>query len=186
MTVQEKRYTAEEFWEIAALPENEHRRLELENGVIVDMGESSPTNTVIAMRVGHFLNAFVIPSDLGYVTGADGGFKLPNGNVRQPDAAFVSKQRLSKLPRKFNLAPDLAVEVVSKREDILKKVYEYLDAGTQLVWAVYAEDKTVHVFQLDDHGILRGQRLDVNATLDGGDILPGFTLAVRDIFPKLD
>lgn len=184
MTLQEKLYTAEEFWEIAALPENENHRLELEDGVIVDMGESSPTNTVIAMRVGHFLNAFVIPSDLGYVTGADGGFKLPNGNVRQPDAAFISKQRLSTLPHKFNIAPDLAVEVVSKREDILKKVYEYLDSGTRLVWAVYAEDKTVIVFQLDEHGVLRGERLGVSAALDGGDVLPGFSLPVRDIFPE--
>ncbi len=184
MAVAERRYTAEEFWEIAALPENEHRRLELEDGAIVDMGESRPINTIIAGRVLYFINAFVIPRDLGYVTGADGGFKLSNGNVRLPDVGFISKQRLSAIPKKFRIAPDLAVEVVSNREDILKKVYEYLDSGTRLVWAVYAEDKTVIVFQFDEAGGLRGQRLDVKGTLDGGDVLPGFTLPVNDIFPE--
>jgi Uma2 family endonuclease len=184
MAVAEQRYTAEEFWKIAALPENENRRLELEDGVIIDRGWSSPTNTIIAARVVHFLSAFVIPQNAGYVTGADGGFELPNGNVRRPDAGFVSKQRLPKIPKKFKIAPDLAVEVVSPKEDILKKVYEYLDSGTRLVWANYADDKIVIVFQLDQHGILRGERFDINSTLDGGEVLPGFTLAVKDIFPS--
>lgn len=183
MAVAERRYTAEEFWEIVSLPENEERRLELEDGVIIDMGEVSPVNTIIGARIVHFLSVFVIPNDTGYVTGADGGFELPNGNVRRPDAGFGSKQRLPKIPKKFKIAPDLAVEVVSPKEDILKKVYEYLDAGTQLVWAIYAEDKTVIAFQLDEHGILRGERFDINGTLDGGVVLPGFTLAVKDIFP---
>lgn len=183
MAVAERRYTAEEFWEIAALPENEERRLELVDGVIVDMGWSSPLNTIVGIRMATFLNVFVSAHDLGYVTGADGGFDLPNGNVRRPDAGFVSKQRLPKIPKKFKIAPDLAVEVVSPKENILKKVYEYLDAGTRLVWAIYAEDKTVIVFQLDEHGILRGERFDINGTLNGGDVLPSFTLAVRNIFP---
>ena len=76
MALREKLYTAEEFFEIANLPENEDKRLELDDGVIVDMGSSSQLNTVTAMRIGTFLNNHVIPNDLGYVTGADGGFKL--------------------------------------------------------------------------------------------------------------
>jgi Uma2 family endonuclease len=183
MAVAERRYTAEEFWEIAALPENEHRRLELEDGVIVDMGWSSPRNTIVGIRVATFINVFVMSNDLGYVTGADSGFILPNGNTRRPDVGFITKGRLADIPEKFNIAPDLAVEIVSPNEDILKKVYEYFDSGTRLVWAVYTKDKTVIVFQLDEHGILRGQRLDIEGILDGGDVLPGFTLPVRDIFP---
>ncbi|HLU10677.1 MAG TPA: Uma2 family endonuclease [Oceanobacillus sp.] len=183
MSVAERSYTADEFWEIASLPENEDRRLELEDGEIVDMGWSSPLNTIVAVRMATFINVFVLANDLGYVTGADGGFILPNGNTRRPDVGFVSKQRLSALPERFYLAPDLAVEVVSPNEDILKKVYEYLDSGTRLVWAIYAEDKTVIVFKFDEHNILRGERLDITGTLDGGDVLPGFTLAVKDIFP---
>jgi len=183
MAVRERLYTAEEFWEIARLPENEEQRLELEGGVIVEMASSSPINTIVAGRVIYFLNAFVIPANLGYVTVPDGGFKLGPHKVRQPDAAFISKGRLPEVPRQFNLAPDLAVEVVSANEDVLKKVNEYLRAGTRLVWAIYCEEKTVYVFRLDEDGKVRGQSFGIDDTLEGEDVLPGFTLAIKDLFP---
>jgi Uma2 family endonuclease len=186
MAVQEKLYTAEEFWEIASLPENEDRRLELEDGVIVDMGESSPTNSVIAGRFVYFLNAFVLPDDLGFVTGADGGYKLGTGRVRQPDAAFISKARMPELPTRFSIAPDLAIEVVSPDEDIFKKATEYLTSGTRLVWAVYADRQMVYAFTLDDDGTVHSKPYDINGTLDGSDVLPGFTLAVKDIFSGVE
>jgi Uma2 family endonuclease len=181
---QERLYTAEEFWDIAQLPENQDKRLELEDGVIIEMGASSPANSVTAMRIGHFLNAFVIPRDLGYVTGADGGFKLASKRVRQPDVGFISKARSPKLPKRFEVAPDLAVEIVSPDEDIFKKARQYLHAGTHMVWAVYADERTVYVMTLNDDGVLTSKPFGENDTLDGGDILPGFTLPVRDIFPS--
>ena len=183
MALREKQYTAEEFFEIAGLPENDEKRLELDDGEIVEMAESKPINSVTAARISTFLNIFIMPRDLGYVTGADGGFKLGEKQVRQPDVAYVSKERVPKLPRRFGIAPDLAVEVVSPDEDIFKKAREYLDAGTKLVWAVYTDEKTIYVFQLDQDGSVRSKPFDINATLDGGNVLPGFTLAVKDIFP---
>lgn len=180
---QEKLYTAEEFWKIARLPENEGKRLELDEGEIVEMAASKPVNTIIAGRVIYYLNAFVIPHDLGYVTVPDGGFKLAPKTVRQPDAAFISKARVPKIPHEFEIAPDLAVEIVSPHEDVWKKANEYLRAGTKLVWAVYPNDKIVYVFRLNDDGSLQGQPFDISATLDGGDVLPGFSLLVSDIFP---
>jgi Uma2 family endonuclease len=183
MVAGEKLYTAEEFWEIAQDPANEQRRLELDEGEIVEMAESSPTNTVIAGRVIYFLNGYVIPRNIGYVTSPDGGYRLAERKVRQPDAAFISKARVAKLPRHFEVPPDLAVEIVSPNEDALKKVNEYLRAGTQMVWAVYADDREVYVFTLNTDGSLRGQPFGVDDTLDGGTVLPGFTLPVRDIFP---
>ncbi len=184
MVTREKLYTFEEFWEVACLPENENRRLELEDGVIVEMGASSPINTVTAGRILHFLNAFVIPRNLGYVTGADGGFKLAPKKSRLPDVGFISKARLPHLPKRFDFPPDLAVELVSEDEDIFKKALEYLTAGTKLVWAVYALEKTVHVMRLDEDGGLRSLPYGVDSVLDGEDVLPGFSLPVRDIFPE--
>src|SRR5690349_11072937 len=107
MLIHEKLYTPEEFFEIAALPENEDRRLELDEGVIVEM-TSSRLNTVTGMRIGYFLNSHVIPNDLGLVTGADGGFVLTATNrVRRPDAAFISKAHGVKLVGvEFTIAPD--------------------------------------------------------------------------------
>ncbi len=184
MLLREKLYTAEEFREFARLPENENKRLELDDGVIVEMAASRPVNTVTAGLVIYHLNAFVVPNRLGYVTVPDGGFELAPRKNRQPDAAFVSKQRLPQLPDEFKLAPDLAVEVVSEDEDIFKKARDYLYTGTKLVWAIYYYEKTVYVLWLDEDGEVRSKAHDINATLDGGEVLPGFKLSVRDIFPE--
>jgi len=168
MALREKLYTAEEFFEIASLPENEDKRLELDDGEIVEMAESSPTNSVTATRISTFINNFVIPRNLGYVTGADGGYKLAEKRVRQPDVGFISKARLPKLPKRFQIPPDLAVEIVSPDEDIFKKAREYLHAGTKMVWAVYTDEKTVHIMQLDEDGGLKSKPFDITSTLDGG------------------
>lgn len=175
--------SAEAFFQIAALPENADRRLELEDGGIVEVAASTPINSVTAGRILHFINTFVIPRDLGYVTGADGGFKLGTNRVRQPDVGFISKTRAATLPKRFNIAPDLAVEVVSPDEDIFKKAREYLSAGTRQVWAVYTDEQAVYVITQAADGELRAQQFTLADTLDGGEVLPGFSLPVRDLFP---
>lgn len=184
LELQEKLFSAEEFFQIASAPENAERRLELEDGVIVEMAASTQKNTVTAMRIGYFLNAFVIPRNLGYVTGADGGFKLGTKRARQPDAAFISKTRHAQLQGvQFPVAPDLAVEIVSEDEDIFKKAREYLNAGTKLVWAVYTDERTVFVMTLGANGAVTSLPFTESDVLDGGEVLPGFTLRVVDIFP---
>jgi len=176
-------YTSEEFFEIASLPENETRRLELDEGAIVEMAGSTQENTVAAARIAYYLNAFIIPRNLGYVSGADGAYQLGERKVRLPDVGYISKIRLPQFGGKlFPIAPDLAVEIVSEDEDIFKKAREYLNAGTTLVWAVYSDEKAVYVMQLDDDARLISTTFGTDMTLDGGAVLPGFTLAVRDIF----
>jgi Uma2 family endonuclease len=117
------------------------------------------------------------------VTGADGSFKLGAKRARLPDVGFIASARFPKLPKKFNFAPDLAVEVVSEHEDIFKKALEYLHAGTKVVWAVYTEDKVIHVIRLDEDGGLHSQPFGIDDVLEGGDLLPEFKLPGRDIFP---
>lgn len=180
MVTHERLYTAEEFFELARLPENEGRRLELEDGVIIEMAASRPINTVIASRINHFISSHVLPKNLGYITGADGGFKLASGRVRQPDVAFVSIERYPTIPTEFDAGPDLAVEVVSPHEDVLKKIDEYLEAGTQLIWAIYPDEQIVHIFRQTEP---RWEKLTVSDTLSGENVLPDFKLAVKDIFP---
>jgi Uma2 family endonuclease len=104
--------------------------------------------------------------------------------VRQPDVGFISKSRQPELPKQFEMAPDLAVEIVSPDEDVFKKANEYLRAGTRLVWAVYTDEQTVYVMQLDEDGALRSVVYGIQSVLDGGDVLPEFTLPVREIFPE--
>jgi Uma2 family endonuclease len=185
MLIQETLYSAEEFFHIAQLPENATRQLELEDGVIVEMPSSSKLNTVTALRIATFINSYVMSHNLGVVSGADGGYRLSPTRVRQPDVGFVSQKHSIDLKDGvvFEIPPDLAVEVVSPTEDVFKKANEYLAAGTRLVWAVYTEDKTVYAMRLDERGRLSSQGHSIDDTLLGEDVLPGFSLPVRDIFP---
>jgi Uma2 family endonuclease len=183
LAVREQLYTIEEFHEIVALSENEDRRLELDDGVIVDIGSSSKVNTITAIRIAIRLGNFVEPRNLGYITGSDGGYKVGPRKVRRPDVGFISIARAGSLEGvDFEDAPDLAVEVVSPDEDILKKAHDYFRAGCKLVWAFYTDDQRVFVMKMDEDGSLISTPVERDGTLDGGDVLPGFTLALRDMF----
>ncbi len=179
--------TADEFMAFVMLPENAHKHFELIEGVPVEMTSSSQKNTVIAMRIGYFFNVWVIPNDLGYVSGADGGYRLNDNNVYQPDVAFISKTRHAELSGvEFPIAPDIAVEIISPSEDsleVLRKAGRYITTGTQLVWLVYEKEKTIFVCQPGGSSNLDIKEYGIQDTLTGGAVLPGFTLAVRDIFP---
>jgi Uma2 family endonuclease len=185
MRLRERQMTIPEFLEVMHLPEFAGKRIELVNGEIIEVPPSRRINTVIVTIIIQHLAAFVYSRKLGYVTSPDGGYVTGARSYRQPDVGYISKTRAGDLEGVlFDVPPDLAVEVVSPDEDIYKKALEYLHAGTRLVWAVYPDDKTVHVMQLDEDGGLRSRALGLDATLDGGDVLPEFTLAVRDVFPE--
>src|SRR5258708_27757590 len=190
MVAQERQYTNAEFWEIVRLPENEARRFELINGVIIEMPPSSPANGIIATFIGHLLLTHVLPRGLGYVTGPDVGYELGPDTTCQPDAAYISKQRAGGIPRKvFLTAPDLAVEVISPSEtvrSVLDKARLYLQAGARLVWAVDPEAKKVDVYRLAENGELRVQTLGIGDTPDAGDVLPGFSIKVQELFAILE
>lgn len=186
MAVERKLLSVEELFKFLDLPENRDRRFELIKGVIYEVSPSKPRQTVCAIRIAHFLSAFVIPRDLGYVTGADGGYKLSSEDFFVPDAAFIAKSRLPKLPDEyFSIAPDLAVEVVFPNDSnakVHRKAMRYLTLGTRLVWVVYPKDHLIHVYHPAADGA-HVQEIGIDGTLDGGEVLPDFTLPARDIFP---
>jgi Uma2 family endonuclease len=188
MAISERLYTADEFLAIASLPENSLRRLELIEGEIVEMPPSSQENTVVAARFVRYLGEFVDEHDLGHVTGAGGGFIISANTVLMPDAAFISKDRHPELSGvAFPLAPDLAVEVISPSEtsnDVLEKVKKYIDAGTHIVWTAFPLDRVVYVWTPSDDDSLNMRLVRLDGTLDGGGVLPGFTLPLRKIFPR--
>src|SRR5947209_4956137 len=88
------------------------------------------------------IGTFVKQHRLGYLFDSSTGFRLPGGNVRLPDVAFVARGRFKseRVPDGFgDVVPDLAVEVLSpddRARDVLDKVGEYLQAGVRLVWVV--------------------------------------------------
>jgi len=187
MAVQEKWINAEEFWEIAHLPENADKHMELIEGVIYEMPPAGEEHGNDAGNFFGFIWTYVRANDLGRVTAAETGYIVytdANGKdtILAPDVGFIAKARASTLPsRKYaGLAPDLAVEMVSpndKAEEIHAKVNKYLQYGTRLVWVAYPETQTVVV-----HTASGAQTLSETDTLEGGDVLPGFKLLIREIF----
>jgi Uma2 family endonuclease len=186
MVVQQRTYTTKEFWDLVQQLED-NQRLELIEGMLIEMPPSSPLNTVIAARILAFLFNFVELHDLGYVSGADGGFTVSPVTVLIPDVAFFAKERAPTIPKEFHGAPDLAVEVISPSETPRKindKTALYLANGGRMVWNVYPEDAVVEVWQSTEDGAMKVHTLTVDDTLDGGDVLPGFKLPVAKIFPQ--
>ena len=181
MVVQKKTYTYSEYVKFQELPENAGRIFELIEGEIVEKMPSF-TPSKIGMRIGRFVGNFVDERDIGYVTGADGGYILSDEDTFNPDVAYISKEHLPEIPKREVIGPpDFAVEVKSPTDSkraMRQKAEKYLAYGTRLVWLVFPDDQAVEVYWLDDDV----QTVGIDGVLDGRDVLPGFTLAVADIF----
>jgi Uma2 family endonuclease len=111
------------------------------------------------------------------------------GLIRIPDVAFVSWQRVpgGVFPREPvpQLVPDLVVEILSEgntEAEMARKREEYFGAGVRLLWIVDPRIRAVDVWTSID----QAARLSKADTLDGGDVLPGFTLPLGDLFAELD
>jgi len=118
--------TLTEFREYINRPENKDRRFELLYGIAIEMSSSSKLNMLIANLIAFFITAHVRQHKLGYVSSADGGYKLNEDTILIPDVGFISSERVGDLTGvEFEVAPDLAVEVVSPSEStprVLDKV----------------------------------------------------------------
>jgi Uma2 family endonuclease len=165
------------------------RLFELVDGALVEKAMGF-RESALAMLLGQFLGIFVRARNLGLVTGESGMMRLFQGLIRIPDVAFVSWGRVpgGRMPTQPvpHLAPDLAVEVLSEGNtpaEMLRKRREYFEAGVRLVWVVAPDARTVAVYTAPEQpsAVLREHE-----TLTGGDVLPGFTLGLRELFAELD
>jgi Uma2 family endonuclease len=171
--------------ELEALADDEVS-YELVRGDLYMMTPASPQHGIYAVRFAAALYTFVEDHQLGEVTIDEPGFMLqpePDATVRAPDIAFVQKDHLPSVDQQqgfWPLAPDLVIEIISpseSAESVQEKVSDYLAAGTQLIWLVYPKLKSVTEHRL---GAIRLYGQDDN--LDGGAVLPGFTLPLKQLF----
>ncbi len=185
VTQEKKVWTDEEFM---ALPKDGHR-YEIVNGELVDMGSSGALHGYVCSLLVAALASYVLPKKLGVILDSSTVFKLKSGNRRSPDISFFAKERLqgmTELPTGFlNGAPDLAVEVLSPGntvEEIHDKLVEYFENGTRLAWIIHPSEHYVLVYR----SAHEPDRLLKSAdSLDGEDVVLGFTLPVAELFQKL-
>jgi len=172
--------------DVIAVHDRDGRLCELVDGVLVEktMGYDESR---LGVELLLFLGEYLRQHDLGALAGADGTLRLIPGLVRIPDVSFVVWGRMppADAPAKPipDLSPDLAVEVLSESNtprEMDRKLKEYFDAGARLVWYIEPRDRTVTVYTAPDQFTV----LDETATLDGGDLLPGFALPLRELFAR--
>ncbi len=174
--------TAEEYSRTPDAPDG--TKDELVRGQVVCEPPPSFGHGVVSTKIAHLLLSFVEEHELGVVVG-EAGFVVERGpdTVRGPDASFVSAERVSGYRGEtfFEGAPDLVVEVLSPsntRAQMAEKTREYLAAGARLVWNVDPRRKSVAVHAPGAEPRLFG----TGERLDGGDVLPGFSVPVRSLF----
>lgn len=159
-------------------------RYELVRGELLRMTPASYEHAKVTITIGAVLAEFVRARDLGDILGGDPGFTLARNpdTVRAPDVAFVAADRRPADGPGFpDLAPDLAVEVVSPNDragEIAEKVQEWLDAGCRAVWVAHPKLKRLVVHHPDGTARMLGPEDE----LDGGDVLPGFRVTVAELF----
>ncbi|GJG86300.1 hypothetical protein tb265_14810 [Gemmatimonadetes bacterium T265] len=181
-SVTTKRLTAREYYEAPDVPD----RAELVHGEVRVMPPAANAHTLVCRTVFLALYRHAAAHDLGEVFPDGFGYELPPWDdvVRVPDVSFVQTGRL---PAAFGLkgcvrlAPDLAVEVLSESDTpkvMREKLADYLGAGVRVVWVIDFDDRTVAVHTPDG----AARTVPEGGTLDGGDVLPGFSLPARDMF----
>ncbi len=173
--------------DVIDIQNREDRLYELVDGVLVEKIMGFP-ESYLAGEMLRLMGNHATEHDLGIVAGADGTVQLMPKLVRILDVSFVSWRQLPsrKIPAEPipNLAPDLAVEVLSKgntKKEMDRKLKDYFLAGVQLVWFIDPAKRAVTVYTAPDESTL----LTEEQTLDGGRVLPGFGLPLRELFAKM-
>jgi Uma2 family endonuclease len=170
--------------DVVRLNDHEDRLYELVDGILLEK-TVGVQESIIAVTIATLLSIFVKPRGLGLVAGADGTIQLDINLVRIPDVSFISWERVpgGEVPEEPVplLVPDLTVEVISRsntRKEMDEKLQEYFEKGVRLVWYVRPRSRVVDVYT--EPG--RFTRLTASMQLDGGAVLPGFSVQVGELF----
>ena len=174
--------------DVLEIDDREDRLFELVDGTLVEKAlgfYESMLAVVIINKLGDYLK----DQQLGKVLGADGALRILPKQVRIPDLCFISWARFpgGKLPRGRipGLVPDLAVEVLSESNTPLemnRKLEEYFSAGVRLVWYVDSAKRSAKSYTAPADCT----DVEIDGALNGGSVLPGFQLRLRDLFDEAD
>ncbi|MEQ8672320.1 MAG: Uma2 family endonuclease [Aggregatilineales bacterium] len=186
MSIEMRFVTVDKFEDFIALPANQERHFELIEGEII---EDMPTeaHSVVVANIYRPLYEYVMTKRLGRVV-FEVRRRVENDdrNVFIPDLDFTTKERLNQRKDKLVRSgavlqmPDLAVEVQSPEQSLKlmsDKASYYLNNGTHTVWLIYPAKRLVEILTRDSR-----QLLSDKDTLNGGELLPEFSMPVEDIF----
>jgi len=172
--------TVEEFLK---LPEVEGEKIELIHGEVVTTSYASFGHELVKAQVNESLVAFVLPNPIAKVF-PETMYRLEEHESPQPDISVLLKERITTSTKGlYRGAPDLAIEVVSSESAgyLNTKIELYLKHGTKAVWVFYPNERQVVVHRANGQILKLGQ----DQTLEDHDVLPGFSVPMREIFAGL-
>lgn len=149
----------------------------------------SPTNYAHGSVEGNFYDALrrhVHAGGLGKVLVGEVGIytRQDPDSVRGADVLYISNERFARVSKErafLDVAPELVVEVVSPEDrpgEVARKLGEYFDAGVRLVWLADPLARSVTVYR----SMTDVRQLRAGDSLDGGDVLPGFSVPLEVLF----
>jgi len=178
MFTQQKEMTFDEFIVFANSPENTDHNFEFIDGEVIEMSPGRATysklEAIIAALVYIFCEAHGLPYN---VSVGDGAYRIGNNTVA-PDFAYKDTELIDEYPEPT--PPLWAVEIISpndKANEVSSKRQIYLHAGI-LYWEIYYPKQRVDVYAPGQPP----KSYSMGDVLDGGDVLPGFTVAVAELF----
>ncbi len=177
--------TDEQFWQLC----QQHADLKFERTPSGELIIMSPTGGLTSDRnsdLNFQLRLWNRQHKLGKVFDSSGGFKLPNGADRSPDASWVELSRWNSLTREQQerfvpLCPDFVVELRSPSDSIKaiqSKVKEYIENGAKLSWLIDPQRQVVEIYRPNQPVEI----LQSPQTVTADDVLPGFVLELGEIF----
>ena len=177
--------TREQFYELCAA--NPELKLERNaNGELVIMSPTGGETSAWNSELNTDLNIWNRQERLGKVFDSSGGFSLPRGSDRSPDAAWIPIEKWNALTpeqrKKFlPLCPDFAIELLSPTDSWIKglaKMQEYQDNGCRLGWLIDPQRRRVAIYRLGQSVEI----LEAPVSLSGEDVLLGFVLNLENIW----
>ena len=135
---------------------NEPMRLEREpDGEITVMSPSGFETGRINSRITRLLDEWAETDGRGTVTDSNGGYALPDGSVRAPDAAWIKFGKVQPLSEEQQagfppVSPDFVIELRSpsdKPADLRRKMQWWLDNGVELGWLIDPYEKSVTIYR---------------------------------------
>lgn len=161
---------------------------ELVDGVIVKKAMAFIESSLAAVLIG-LIRDYLKEHRIGIVVAPDAVMRILPNQVREPDVSFISARQMpdGKVPKDpvASLIPDLAVEILSpgnSKAEMERKRQEYFQSGSSMVWLVDPRSQTVRVYSSPEEFTEFG----VDDSLEGGDVMPGFQVSIRDWFSEAE
>ncbi len=164
------------------------RICELIDGTLVE--KTMATNeSMLALALAYLLQCYLDTNNLGVLAGEAGLLKIFPGQIRAPDVSFIRWERLpgrgSPKPPIYALAPDLAIEILSRgntEREMDRKLRDYFEAGVLLVWYIEPKTRTARAYTSP----VEWTEIAPDGSLLGGAVLPGFELPLAELFARIE